>query len=180
MNIIVLADHGMAPVPPGHVILLDDLLPMDRVNLVSAGVLAGIDPKPGTDFAAIEARMEQPQAHMQCWDKTRVPARLQYGHHPRVPQLLCLADVGWVLSTHDMAKKHAGDSMRGEHGYDNADPHMQALFVAHGPAFRHGVRHAPFPNVDVYPLMAHLLGLTPAPNDGDYRQVRDMLEPAVR
>jgi predicted AlkP superfamily pyrophosphatase or phosphodiesterase len=180
MNIIVLADHGMAPVPKGHVIQLDDLLPMDRVTVVSTGVLAGIDPKPGSDFAAVEARMEQPQSHMQCWDKTRVPARLQYGHNPRVPPLLCLADVGWILSTRATAKKDGDSDMRGEHGYDNADPRMQALFVAHGPAFRHGVRHASFPNVDVYPLMTHLLHIVPQRNDGDFDQVKDMLVPAAR
>ena len=124
--------------------------------------------------------MEQPQQHMQCWDKTRVPARLVYGRNPRVPQLLCLADVGWTISTRHYLATHADDHARGEHGYDNADPRMQALFVAHGPAFRKDARHAPFPNVDVYPLMAHLLGVTPAANDGDYDAVKDMLVPAAR
>ena len=75
---------------------------------------------------------------------------------------------------------HADDHARGEHGYDNADLRMQALFVAHGPAFRRGVGHAVFPNVDVYPLMAHLLGITPAANDGNYDAVRDMLVPTAR
>ncbi|WP_063670149.1 ectonucleotide pyrophosphatase/phosphodiesterase [Dyella thiooxydans] len=180
MNIIVVSDHGMATVPMGHVITLDGLLPLDQVRLVTAGVLAGIDPKPGTDFAAIEARMEQPHAHMQCWDKSRVPTRLAYGHNPRVPQLLCLADAGWTISTDSYMRRHPQTGTRGEHGYDNADPRMGALFVAHGPAFERGVVHAAFPNVDVYPLMAHLLGLPAQPNDGDYDQVEDMLVPAAR
>ncbi|HEU4670136.1 MAG TPA: ectonucleotide pyrophosphatase/phosphodiesterase [Dyella sp.] len=183
MNIIVVSDHGMATVPAGHVVLLDDLLPMDRVDVVTAGVLAGINPRPGVDFAPIEARMERPHPHMQCWDKSRVPARLAYGHNPRVPRLLCLADTGWVVSTRGYIGEHGkmrNDRTRGEHGYDNADPRMGALFVAHGPAFEQGVVHAAFPNVDVYPLMAHLLGLPPQPNDGDYGQVKDMLVPAAR
>jgi len=37
-----------------------------------------------------------------------------------------------------------------------------------------------FPNVDVYPLMTHLLHITPAANDGDYRAVEEMLVPAAR
>lgn len=182
INLIVLADHGMAEVPVGHTVVLDDLLPLDRVDRVTSGVLAGFNPRPGheAEFPAIEARMEQPQPHMQCWDKTRVPARLDYGHNPRVPQLLCLADVGWTIATRHFLARHPSDHMRGEHGYDNADPRMQALFVAHGPAFERGMRHAVFPNVDVYPLMAHLLGITPAANDGDYDAVKDMLVPAAR
>jgi predicted AlkP superfamily pyrophosphatase or phosphodiesterase len=117
---------------------------------------------------------------MRCWDKTRIPARLNYGRNPRVPQLLCLANVGWRITTAEYLASHAGHVSLGEHGYDNAEPQMRALFVAHGPAFRDGVTVPAFPNVDVYPLMAHLLGLTPEPNDGDYQAVEGMLEPAAR
>ena len=44
---------------------------------------------------------------------------------------------------------------------------MAALFVANGPAFRHGVTLPTFDNVDVYPLLARLVGVTPQPNDGN-------------
>lgn len=181
INMIVLADHGMAPVPAKNSVMLDKVIPITRVDVVSLGVLAGLNPTPGHhDFDKIEARLEQPQKHMTCWDKTRVPARLMYGSNPRVPQLLCLADVGWRITTSDYAKKREGKFSLGEHGYDNAAPQMQALFVAHGPAFREGVSVPSFPNVDVYPLMAHLLDLPAAANDGDYQAVKDMLKPEAQ
>jgi hypothetical protein len=44
---------------------------------------------------------------------------------------------------------------------------MRAVFIARGPAFRQGATLAPFDNVDVYPLLARLLGIPAAPNDGD-------------
>lgn len=185
INLIVLADHGMASNPLPNSVLIDRLIPLDQVQTVSMGILAGVNPKDGSakavgDFAAIEHQLEQPQPHMQCWDKTRVPARLHYGGNPRVPQLLCLANVGWRVTTTDYLASHKGDISIGEHGYDNADPLMQALFVAHGPAFRVDAKVDAFPNVDVYPLMTHLLGLPPAANDGDYDAVKDMLKPADR
>lgn len=180
LNLIVVSDHGMASVPLKHSVLIENIVPLDHVQTVSLGVLAGFNPKPGYDFASIEAKLEQPHPHMQCWDKTRVPARLHYGHNPRVPQLLCLADVGWRITTADFLATHQGHVSLGEHGYDNASPLMRALFVAHGPAFRRGVVVPSFPNVDVYPLMAHLLGVPAQPNDGDYGQVEDMLVPASR
>ena len=68
----------------------------------------------------------------------------------------------------------------GEHGYDNASPLMRALFIAHGPAFRDGLVVPEFPNVDVYPLLMHLLHIRAAANDGDYAAVEDMLKPAER
>ncbi|WP_158884046.1 ectonucleotide pyrophosphatase/phosphodiesterase [Rhodanobacter sp. L36] len=183
MNMIVLSDHGMAAVAPSHLIVIDKLLPLDEVEMVATGVLAGFNPKnQSTDammkFAAIERTMARPQQHMQCWDKTRVPARFIYGHNPRVPQLLCLADAGWHITT---ASKLAEKKPNlGEHGYDNSTPAMQALFVAHGPAFRVDAKVDAFPNVDVYPLMTHLLGIPPAANDGDYDAVKDMLKPSAR
>lgn len=185
MNIIVLADHGMAGVPADHNVLIDTLLPLDQVQTVGTGILAGFNPASNTpqaqgDFAAIEQTLEQPQQHMRCWDKTRVPARLLYGSNPRVPQLLCLADTGWRITTREYMASHAGKVSLGEHGYDNADPLMQALFVAHGPDFLQGAKVPAFPNVDVYPLMTHLLQIPAAPNDGSYGTVKDMLKPGSR
>jgi len=180
INMIVLADHGMAPVPAKNSVMLDKVIPLTRVDVVSLGVLAGLNPTPGHDFSKIEAQLEKPQRHMTCWDKTRVPERFAYGSNPRVPQLLCLADVGWRITTTDAAKKRKDKFSLGEHGYDNEAPQMQALFVAHGPAFREGANVPSFPNVDVYPLMAHLLGLPPAANDGDYNAVKDMLKPEAQ
>ncbi|TPG08386.1 alkaline phosphatase family protein [Rhodanobacter glycinis] len=185
INLIVLADHGMADVPESNSVMIDQLIPLDQVKTVSMGILAGFNPKsesPGAraDFAKIEQTLERPHPHMQCWDKTRVPARLAYGKNPRVPQLLCLANVHWRITTSDYAAKRKDRLSLGEHGYDNAELLMQALFVAHGPAFRVGAKVPAFPNVDVYPLMTHLLDLPAAANDGDYDAVKDMLKPAAR
>jgi predicted AlkP superfamily pyrophosphatase or phosphodiesterase len=185
MNIIIVADHGMASVPLANSVMIDKLVPIDTVQTVSMGILAGFNltsntPAANSDFAAVERTLEQPQQHMRCWDKTRVPKRLDYGSNPRAPQLLCLADVGWRITTTDYAASHAGHISVGEHGYDNADPLMQAVFVAHGPSFRHGANVPAFPNVDVYPLMTHLLHIPAAPNDGDYDAVKGMLKPDVR
>jgi predicted AlkP superfamily pyrophosphatase or phosphodiesterase len=180
INMIVLADHGMASAPTQNSILLDKVIPLTRVDVVSLGVLAGLNPTPGHDFAKIEAQLEKPHRHMTCWDKSRVPARLVYGSNPRVPQLLCLADVGWRITTTDNVAKKKGKLSLGEHGYDNESPLMQALFVAHGPAFRQDATVASFPNVDVYPLMTHLLDLPAAANDGDYQAVKDMLKPEAQ
>ena len=179
INIIVVADHGMAAVPRENSIRLDWLFAVDDVDTVTLGVLAGFNPKPQRqkEFVKIEAQLEQPQQHMQCWDKTRVPKRFAYGSNARVPQLLCLADVGWRITTTDALVKRKGEVSLGEHGYDNADPLMRALFIAHGPSFKQGIRVKEFPNVDVYPLMAHLLQVPTAPNDGDYDAVKDMLKP---
>jgi predicted AlkP superfamily pyrophosphatase or phosphodiesterase len=185
INLIVLSDHGMADVPETNNVMMDQLVPLDRVHAVSMGILAGFNPKSDSaearaDFSKVQQTLEQPHPHMQCWDKTRVPARLAYGKNPRVPQLLCLANVHWRITTSEYAAKRKGRVSLGEHGFDNAEPLMQAIFVAHGPAFRVGAKVPAFPNVDVYPLMTHLLGIPSAANDGNYDAVKDMLKSPAR
>jgi len=47
----------------------------------------------------------------------------------------------------------------GKHGFDNHLPEMRASFMAWGPAFKNGLTIDGFENVNVYPMIAHLLGL---------------------
>ena len=63
----------------------------------------------------------------------------------------------------------------GEHGYDNQDPKMRALFVAHGPSFKQHLTVPVFDNVNVYVLLARLLGLQPLHNEGSAAVTAGML-----
>ena len=55
----------------------------------------------------------------------------------------------------------------GMHGFDPRKvPEMKASFFAAGPDIVEGKTVAPFENVNLYPWLAHLLGLTPPKNDG--------------
>lgn len=66
----------------------------------------------------------------------------------------------------------------GNHGYNNSLPSMHPIFIAHGPAFKKNYSASPFNNVDVYPLMCHILELAPHPNDGDLKNVLQILADA--
>jgi len=173
-NFVIVSDHGMTPTNAGQTVVLDDLIDIHAVDVINAGVLAGLAAKPGHALE-IDRVLLAPHDHMQCWKKTDVPARLHYGTNPRIPPLLCLADDGWMIDT----RAHLADPnrhvSRGEHGYDNDDPAMRALFVAHGPAFKCGIVVPEFDNVDVYPLLCRILHVAPLRNDGDLGVVAPML-----
>jgi predicted AlkP superfamily pyrophosphatase or phosphodiesterase len=47
----------------------------------------------------------------------------------------------------------------GKHGFDNHHPDMRASFMAWGPAFKKGLKIEGFENVNVYPIVAKILGL---------------------
>lgn len=178
VNLIVVSDHGGTAISKERTIFIEDLVPKDDAVAVNLGVLAGFNPRRGRT-ADVEAKLLKPHDHMRCWRKSDVPARLHYGTNPRIPALICLADDGWQISTREYLASREKFSL-GDHGYDNDDPNMRALFIAHGPAFRRGLVVPEFDNVDVYPLLAHLLGIRPARNDGDFSVVAPMLRDARR
>jgi predicted AlkP superfamily pyrophosphatase or phosphodiesterase len=173
INLVIVSDHGMAATPPQQLVKLDDLINGDAIDVLTLGALAGLHARPGHEHE-VAAALLKPHSHMQCWAKNAVPPRLLYGHNPRVPAIVCLANVGWQITTRD-AQARWKDTHLGEHGYDNAAPEMRALFVANGPAFVCGAVLKPFPNVDVYPMLAHLLHIQPLPNDGDLAPLRPAL-----
>ncbi|MRX08525.1 alkaline phosphatase family protein [Pseudoduganella sp. FT25W] len=162
-DIVIVSDHGMAPVSAERVIRMQTLLPEGSYEDVASGSYATINPAPGRG-EQLAAALLIPQEHMQCWRKEEIPARLAYGHNARVPAFLCLAEPGWSIVFND---KSAAKVKGGKHGYDNAAPEMEATFIAAGPSFKPGVVLPEFDNVDVYPLVMHLLDVAPLPSDGD-------------
>lgn len=177
-DVVVVSDHGLAATSPDARSYLDDFVPLADIDVVNYGILAGIEPHAGKT-AEVERALLQPHPHMQCWRKGELPARLHYGTNPRIPSLLCLAAHGGSITSHGYDEK-GGRYSPGEHGYDNDDPSMRALFVARGPDFRRGTVVPGFDNVDVYPLLAKLLGITPRPNDGDFAHVAGLLRDDAR
>ncbi len=173
-DLIIVADHGMATTAPDRTVYLDDLTDLSVAHVVFDDAVSGVDfPKTSAGEAA-EARLLQPHPHAQCWKRADVPARFHYGSNPRVPDVVCAVEVGWLMETRAGAAHHT-HALLGEHGYDNAAPEMGAVFIANGPAFKAGLVVKPFENVDVYPLMTHILGVKGEPNDGRFADVREML-----
>jgi predicted AlkP superfamily pyrophosphatase or phosphodiesterase len=178
-NLVVVSDHGMTGISEDHVIVLDKVATLGDADVTNAGALAGLTPKPGHE-AEVEAAVLAPHEHLHCWKKSDIPPRLHYGTNPRIPPLLCLADSGWLIDTQTYLDDPNHHISHGEHGYDNDDPAMRALFVAHGPAFGRGLIVPEFDNVDIYPLLTRVLHIRPAPNDGDFSAVAPMLVPEYR
>lgn len=166
INVVIVSDHGMATVAPGHAIAVGDMVdPADAVA-VSNGQSVGFAPLPGRTAAA-EKRLLGAHAQYECWRKHELPTRWHYGHHPRVPPIVCQMHEGWDALTPARMAKRAPGAARGSHGYDPMLPSMRAVFLARGPGFRRGVVLPAFDNVDVYPMLTRLVGIAAAPNDGN-------------
>jgi len=172
VNLIVVSDHGMAAVAPDHFIYLDDYIDLRSVDLVDLGPIVSLSPHPGSE-AAVYRRLSQ-VPHLHVYLKDEIPASFHYRAHPRIQPIVGLADEGWMVITRSSASRSQRPP-RGMHGYRPDLPSMRALFLAAGPAFAQGATVDPFQNIHLYDLIAHILGLTPAPNDGSMDSVRTVL-----
>ena len=165
VNLVIVADHGMAPVLPGQTIVADAADP-GAVAMVHGGPFAGFNLLPGQE-ARGEALLLKPHDHMTCWRKADVPRRLAYGTTARVPAIVCSARIGWTIyNTAAVARRPPANKVTGAHGYDNDAVEMRALFLAWGPSVRRGATVATFDNVDVYSLLARMIGVAPVKGDG--------------
>ena len=172
-DLVITADHGMAATSPERAIYLEDIVAPDAGERLGMGAFMTMTPAPGRE-AEVEKALLKRHKHMTCWAKGKFPARFHYGRHRRVPPIFCLAQTGWDITTRDwVAKRPIGG---GNHGFDPHAPEMAAVFVAHGPRIRRGVKLRTVDNVDVYPLLAHLLGVAPEETDGALSRLRRALD----
>lgn len=165
INILLVSDHGMGRVDFDRYILLDDYLDLSRVRVSDWGPAAQIW---ATDLSADEIvrALDGAHPHLRAWRRDEIPARYHFDDHDRVPDVLAEADPEWMISNKPYLAGRSRYSLLGMHGWDPAWLAMQGAFVAHGPAFPAGSTAPTVRSVDLYELMAHLLDLDPADNQG--------------
>lgn len=159
--LMVVSDHGMAATAPERALYLDDLIDISAVEIIYSGAVAFLNPRGGRR-GEVEAGLVGRHAGAECWRKADIPPRFVLGSHPRVSQIVCAADVGWLIATRERPVNRNG----GAHGYDNRSPEMAAIFIAHGPGVRSGVTLTELDSVDVQPFLGRLLGIAVPPGDG--------------
>ncbi len=176
VNVIVVSDHGMAATSADRVIVLDDFLDLNSVEIVDWTPVAAIAPRPG-DAERVYQALHGKHPRLQVYRKGEVPARWHFNAHPRITEIVAVADEGWTIASRaTVARWRERDwTHGGTHGYDPDLVSMGALFVAAGPDIAQGRLVRPLRNVHIYPLMAHLLRLTPARTSGSLDSVRAVL-----
>lgn len=176
-NLLVVSDHGMSPCGPDRVLFFEDLVDTRQVRIESTGPNGGVRPLPGgpTPAALVAALRAKAPPQLQVYLREEVPARFHYRDNPRIPPVVLMCADHWNLESKVGWPARRATYSRGSHGWDPETENMGALFVAAGPAFAVGRRLGAVDNVDVYPLLCALLGLTPAPNDGSPRLLRAAL-----
>lgn len=170
INLIFTSDHGMQASDPERTEYLEDYIRESWIDKIQGyNPNFNIMAKDGCLDSLYQAL--QQAEHFKTWKAGEVPARLNYGSNKRCMDLVVCADSAWRIKI----RRDDRRGSLGDHGYDNRNTDMHAIFYAMGPAFKSGHIHPTFNNVDLYPLMTHILGLEPAEVDGKFENVSGML-----
>jgi len=174
VNLIIVSDHGMAEVGPERVVILEDFVDLQDGEVFEDGTILQIYPQEGRLDLIYEA-LRGADPHLAIYKREEIPERYHLREGVRTPPLLGVPDVGWEISASRDLSTHRATALKGDHGQDPADPRMHGLFIAHGPAFRSGLVIDRIESIHLYNLMAAVLGLEPAPNDGQPEILRQIL-----
>ncbi|XP_035686325.1 bis(5'-adenosyl)-triphosphatase ENPP4-like [Branchiostoma floridae] len=175
MNVIITSDHGMMEVSQERVIELDRYLDPSTYLWVDRTPVAAIWPHDEVTREHIYTALHNAHPKMHVYYKEDIPAQYHYRHNRRIMPVIAVADPGWTIAQNASLSRE-WNLYKGNHGYNNSYLPMNPIFVAHGPAFRSNLLSEPFNNVDIYPLMCHILGLDPHPNNGSYQKVAHLVK----
>jgi predicted AlkP superfamily pyrophosphatase or phosphodiesterase len=178
VNLVIVSDHGMTDVKENALVYLDDYINLDEVmvpKFASAGGPSGgpflhIFVKDPKNIDHIYQQLADANPNMQVYRREHLPKRWHMNNDDRTGDIFVVAEPGWLIFAQSLTSKYKYPP-KGMHGYDRHFHDMYGSFIAQGPAFKSGIMAEPFDNVQVYGIVADILGIKPAKTDGDIAQV---------
>ena len=179
--LMLTSDHGMADTGRVRIVQLADLIDTAGLRAGFSGAVTAlhVSPQAGTP-AGVRDRLNTKLQHGRAYLREEMPERYHFRATPRGGDVVVIMDEGWLMAT-SIINRGLVQREWGEHGWDPDLPSMKAIFLLAGPGIPAGLTIPEIENVDVYPLITELLGLTPAAGiDGQAGKIRSLLNDDCR
>ncbi len=172
LNVLIVSDHGMAELSEDKIIFLDELIDLDDVSVIDWNPVAMLQPAEGRKEAVYNTLKEN-EENYRVFYRDEMPEKYGFSGHYRIPEIIMIADVSYSITSRSFFEDRG--IIAGTHGYDHTTPEMATIFYASGPDIKQGETVPAFSVLDLYGLMAKILKIEPAPNDGDINSVMGVL-----
>lgn len=160
VNFIFVSDHGMIDVDLENPLEIPEvLLDKNRFAYFNAQTLLRVMVKNEAEVKQVYRELKKNKTKdYQVYLTEKFPAKLHYrtsdDRFGRIGQILLVPNAPKVFLESGSKKTP------GKHGYNPFKvPEMRATFAASGPAFKEGKKIGKFRNVNLYPMVAEILGL---------------------
>lgn len=160
VNFIFVSDHGMIKVDKENPLSIPEiLLDKDRFDIFNSQTLLRVVVKNPDEVKSAYRELKNSKTEdYQIFLTKKFPRKLHYGtkddKYNRIGQVLLVPNAPKIF-----LEKGKSTSV-GKHGYNPRKiPEMKAVFYAWGDVFKNNLEISEFSNVNVYPLVAEILGL---------------------
>lgn len=160
VNFIFVSDHGMANVNQDETLSIPTAVDTVNFHTVSSGTMVHLYSKDRTSLNNIYQDIKDSDPRYDVYLRKNLPRKLRYrtkdDYFNRIGDLVLIAKQPYVFHSTPGRLPNLG-----AHGYNaRENKNMMATFIAWGPDIKEGKTIKAFKNVNVYPLVAKLLGLT--------------------
>lgn len=180
VNIIFVSDHGMAEVK--SVTYLEDYINTNDFDMYGSSpdwsIFVKEDKQHLKDKIYEDLVKISKSAKFRIFKRSAIPTERHYSKSARIGDFFMLVDPHHDLFKTRSLKYKNLPKVWGNHGWDPKEYDMRPLFLAVGPSFKRNYSHRDkFLNVDLFPMMAHLLDLPIEllPNNGSLSNIADMI-----
>lgn len=157
VNFVFVSDHGMTKIDNENPLKLPITIDESKMQAAVNGSYVSLFVKDKNDIESIYKEIKAKQNEkFEVYKTTNVPSKYHFDKkndvHNRIGDIILIAHAPNYFSNKISSK--------GSHGfYVKETPEMKATFMAWGPNIKNGKEIKVFPNTQVYPMIAKLLGL---------------------
>ena len=161
-NFVLVSDHGMTLTPKDQLVCLDEWIDPRQAIWSGKSPVLMMWPK-NPDLAQ---QLEDVSQNFSIYAAQDFPDHWRLKGGDRVSPYMIVAQEGWTVAP--VCGEGKPFINQANHGFDNQLQSMQGLFVAVGPSFGSGFDLGTINAVDIYSLLCHLIGVSPAVHQGDF------------
>jgi predicted AlkP superfamily pyrophosphatase or phosphodiesterase len=157
LNVILVSDHGMTEIDKTKIIVLSKYIDTKKIKMEGSGPYTLLYSDENNEIEKSYLKLKQ-LSNIDVYKKENIPDKWHFKRHHRIKDILIVAKEGWTILKDNLEGSYYFYS-KAAHGYDNDLQSMQAIFFAQGPAFKKDYTISSINNIDIYPLIAHILNI---------------------
>ena len=176
--LILVSDHGQAPyIDRSEAFILEDHIDLKGIRTVGEGSYCFLyfSEQERERISLVQQIIQARWAQGDAMRPSETPAHWRIGSNDRWPDLILSPRPGHAVAR---TRERAERLSAGAHGWSPDDPSMHGIAIGMGPGLRADHRLGPLESVDIFPLIAQLLGLeSPKGLDSHPERTSNALKP---
>ena len=171
INLVITSDHGMQTNFQDKIIFLGDKADLSGFKWSDKGAAVMLYHSDETRIAKAYMDLKANENGYKVYMRDEIPAEYRLNNKNRVGDILVISEAGYYMTDRTFNPDKPYRVGGGSHGWPATNKSMHALFIAAGSHIAKRRATIPeFSNIDVYPFVMELLGVTTAvPFDGNVK-----------